>query len=117
MSYSFYKWLHLISLFSLIMVLTTLAYASREKEKIRQKRVWMIAHGLALLLTMISGFGMAAKLGIFHSIPAWMWLKISIWFVLGTMTALVTRIHKPSLGMILVLILASLGALIGVFKV
>jgi hypothetical protein len=47
----------------------------------------MITHGLGLLLVLVAGFGMLAKLGI-HGVPTWAALKLIIWVALGAFAAL-----------------------------
>jgi len=102
MSYQFYKWLHLSSLF--IMVLTTglllsSAYGAKFAESTR-KTISKL-HGFALLTVLIAGFGLLAKAklaGVYVSV--WFWAKLSVWFFFG-MTPIVLRktpeAHKPKL--------------------
>lgn len=54
------------------------------------RKLASITHGVALLLILVSGFGMLAKLG--YGFPLWVWLKIVIWLVVGAALALVRRL-------------------------
>jgi len=51
-----------------------------------------LTHGVALLVILISGFGLLAKLGI--GFPLWVWVKIVIWLLLGAAIALVRRLPQ-----------------------
>ena len=51
-----------------------------------------LTHGIALLVILISGFGMLAKLG--YGFPLWVWIKIVVWLLLGAAAALVRRLPQ-----------------------
>lgn len=83
MSYEFYKILHLISLMTLFLSLGMLIVGPKPL-----KKLIMSLHGAALLLLLVSGFGLIAKLHIplkFLS-PSWFWQKTFIWIVLACLT-------------------------------
>lgn len=82
MSYEFYKVLHVLSVLVLFTSLGTLAIAS-SREGERLQRLARIAHGVALVIIFVAGFGLMARLGMFGSIPAWAWAKIVLWLGLG----------------------------------
>lgn len=48
-------------------------------------------HGIGLVISLVSGFGMLAKLGIMGSMPTWVWIKIGLWLVLGFLPVLAKR--------------------------
>jgi len=50
-----------------------------------------ITHGIGLLLVLVGGFGMLARLGIHWPWPGWVIGKIIIWVLLGATTAMVNR--------------------------
>ena len=58
----------------------------------------MISHGVGMLLILVAGFGMLARLGI-HSIPLWVGLKLGIWLILGALIGVVYR--KPTMAKLL----------------
>ena len=82
MSYEFYKVLHIFSVLLLFMALGTLA-ASATSGKGSTRRFAAIGHGVALVLILIAGFGLLAKLRMFGSIPGWVIVKLGIWSMLG----------------------------------
>jgi hypothetical protein len=82
MSYEFYKILHIFSVLLLFTTLGTVAAASGS-DNARLRRLAGIAHGVALALIFVAGFGLMAKLRIFGSIPGWILVKFSLWFLLG----------------------------------
>lgn len=47
------------------------------------RRLAGIAHGVALAIIFVAGFGLMARLGLFGEIPFWAWAKIGVWLVLG----------------------------------
>lgn len=81
MSYFFYKILHLFAVLLLFTSLGTLAAAGSGGERLR--RLAGIAHGIALAVILVAGFGLLARLGLFGSIPGWAWFKIGLWLFLG----------------------------------
>lgn len=73
-------------------------------------------HGIGLVISLVSGFGMLAKLGMMSAMPKWVWIKIALWLVLGFLPVLAKRrvIAAPVVVLIAALIgvgLACLGYL------
>ena len=94
MSYESYKILHLISLSLLFIGLTgvaTLRWAVGPDMPAPIRKTFMIFHGVALLLILITGFGLAARLDYFASFPGWIWAKLVIWLFFGGAAALAKR--------------------------
>lgn len=71
----------------------------------------MMWHGIGLVISLVSGFGMLAKMGIMGSMPVWVWIKIALWLVLGFLPVLAKRRVLPAKGV--VLIAAIVGACLG----
>ena len=110
MSLQFYHFLHLIGL---ILVFIGIG-GMLSSEGAKKAMMW---HGIGLLISIISGFGMLAKLGIMGTMPVWAWIKIGLWLVLGFLPVLAKRrvIATP----LVVLIAAITGAALaylGYFK-
>ena len=83
MSLEFYKVLHLVGILCLFAGIGGfLTYGFDHTP--RAKMVGML-HGIGLLIVLVSGFGMSAKLGI--GFPVWMIVKLVIWLFLGALLA------------------------------
>ncbi len=108
MSYEFYKILHLFAALLLFTLLGTLAVAARS-EKSQLRRLAGIAHGVALAVIFIAGFGLLARLGMFGSIPMWAWLKMGLWVVLAVVVIPLRR--KPDWATALWLLIPVVGGL------
>ena len=91
MSLLAYKVLHLIGAFLLFAALGYLTLRPGERSKLANA-----SHGIALLLVVVSGFGMLARLGVTHDwiFPLWVWLKLAIWLLLGAALVLVRRMPQ-----------------------
>jgi hypothetical protein len=88
-----YKNLHLIGVFMILVALggviaQQLQAASREQT---WRRPVAITHGVGMVLVLVGGFGMLARLRIFWPWPGWIVGKIIIWLVLGVLIAVIGR--------------------------
>ncbi len=88
MSLTFYLWLHLAGLGLLLLALGGMALLAGERN-----RMLAAAHGLGLLLSFVSGFGLLAKVGIPWPWPGWVFGKILLWLVLGAAPAVMRRMQ------------------------
>lgn len=78
----------------------------------RSRKLATASHGIGLLVILISGFGLLAKLQI--GFPAWVWVKILIWLIVGALPVLIRRMPQRAavlwfLVPVLVLIAGSLA--------
>ncbi len=117
MSYEFYKVLHIVSI---LLVFTGLAgtLAANMSSKDLQKKVRMplsILHGIGATTLLVSGFGLAARLGLMQGLPGWVWVKITIWVILGGSIALAKR--KAAWGMPLLYVWILLGGTAAYFAI
>lgn len=90
MSYEFYKVLHLLGLaLTLLSFGGILMFAMNGGTKATNqfKRGVMVSHGIGLLLLLVAGFGMLAKMGS-NGLPTWAILKLVIWLSFGGLIAL-----------------------------
>jgi hypothetical protein len=70
-----------------------------------------------LLISLVSGFGMLAKMGIMGSMPLWIWIKVALWLVLGFLPVLAKKkiLSGASVVKLAILVGAAL-AYLGYFK-
>lgn len=74
-------------------------------------------HGIALVIMLITGFGMLAKLGIFASMPVWVIIKIAMWLLLGVLPTLAKRKVLPfGLLVPVALVIVAVNAWLGYMK-
>ena len=86
-SYELYKIVHFTGIFMLFFSLGGMAllYTQDEVEKSARRR-WLSLHGAGLFLMLLGGFGMLARLKLPET-PSWLWMKIGLWLVLGSLPA------------------------------
>jgi len=116
MPYEFYKVLHFLGLFltlsGLFGYLAVIWNRSEPRPPLR--KLWMVTHGVGLVFMLVSGFGLAARLGLVRGLPLWVLLKIAVWVCVGALIALVKRRQTQAplwygLGLALVLTAALLA--------
>ena len=98
-SHATYKVIHLLGIFLLFSGmggLWAVAVSSSETFRTSIRRLAIAAHGAAMLLILVAGFGMMARLQISHSWPLWIWIKVVIWVLLAGYPVLLKRQQKPS---------------------
>jgi uncharacterized membrane protein SirB2 len=94
MPYEFYKVLHLIGIMFLFfsvggMVLHGMNGGTKESNGSRK---WLvIGHGVSLVVILVAGFGLLARLGLTQGFPLWVWPKLAIWLAMGAVIALAYR--------------------------
>lgn len=119
MPYEFYKILHIVGVILTVyglFGLSSVLWAEAEPKPV-QRRVWAISHGLGLLIVLVAGFGLAARLGYFGQLPGWVYAKLAVWFLVGAMLMPVKRRPKYSaVWIVMIFILVSLGAGLAVTK-
>ena len=99
LSHATYKVIHLLGIFLLFSGMGgmwAVAAASSESLRNTTRRLALAAHGAAMLLILVAGFGMMARLQISHSWPLWIWIKLTIWLLLAGYPVLLKRQDKPS---------------------
>lgn len=117
MSYEFYKWLHLVSLFLLLlsmggMLLHMMNGGTRDFAK---RKILAIYHGTGSFFALVGGMGMIAKAQ--FAWEPWLIVKLIIWFLLSGAPALIYRRGKwaPTLW-IGTIALAALAGALAIFK-
>ncbi|WP_413575537.1 hypothetical protein ACLVWU_14445 [Bdellovibrio sp. HCB290] len=96
MSYQFYKIIHFLGLITLFFGFGGLLVSTYAGVALNAKARMMsyATHGLGLLLLLIGGFGMLAKLGIMKELPGWALAKLGIWVLMGAAISVVKRKGK-----------------------
>ena len=121
LSYQAYKVIHLIGVFLALAALAGIALAAANgatRQSNPARRLTAISHGLGLLVVLVGGFGLLARLGIVQgSFPGWVWAKLGIWLLVGALVAVPYR--RPELAravFITIPVLGGLAAWLAVFK-
>lgn len=118
MSYQFYKVLHFVGIFSLLISLATILFANVLGENgARFKKPGFILHGISWIIVLVAGMGLGARLGLMASFPNWLIAKIIVWLFLG---AIVFFLRKRPEWVVLnasaILSLGGLAAWLAVYK-
>jgi hypothetical protein len=99
LSHTTYKVVHLLGILLLVCGiggLWALAAAATEPARQKARRLLLATHGVALVLILVAGFGMMARLGISGAWPAWIWIKLAIWLLLAAVPVLLRRVEGAS---------------------
>jgi hypothetical protein len=98
MSYEFYRVLHFSGIFAVLMSLGTIAVLARSSgsKKFAERKFLSITHGVGLVVSLVAGFGLLARLGLFGAggWPLWVWGKLGIWLVFGAYTMAIYKSPK-----------------------
>lgn len=106
-SYSVYKILHLVGVFMIFISLGGLIMASIHgfQKGAAWRRSAAITHGVGMVITLVAGFGLLARLGVMHgSFPGWATAKLIIWLFFGAALGIILRKPKMAKGLWWVLI-------------
>ncbi len=105
-----YKIVHLVGVMVLFMGLGIGLWADASARK--HGSVW---HGVGMLIILVAGFGLVAKLKL--GFPAWIIVKLVIWLLLGVLPVLVKCKRVPPLAAAFAALLLGLAAAyLGVYK-
>ncbi|MCH9649937.1 MAG: hypothetical protein K0U98_17000 [Deltaproteobacteria bacterium] len=91
MTYQAYKVLHLLGVLMIFFALGAQllrAQIGEAAQSISKGAVGAL-HGVGLILALVGGFGLIAKLGL--GFPGWVWAKVAIWLFLAGVTAIIKR--------------------------
>jgi uncharacterized membrane protein SirB2 len=120
MTYAFYKGLHIIGL---ALVCTALggwvanALSGGTKESFKARKLMAILHGVGMLLLLVAGFGLIAKLHMSYDFNSWLGVKTVVWLALGALPAIVYRkANLAKMWLVCVLGLVGLAAYMAVYK-
>ena len=115
MSYEFYKVIHLLGIVTLFLTIGGAAFlglaigktTSAEDEKSLRKLL-SILHGVAMLIILVAGFGLMARLGMMGGWPTWIYGKIALWLAFGASVGVLKK--KPESGRMWIVLAPVLGA-------
>ncbi len=98
MSYEFYRVLHFAGIIMVLMALSSivLGAAMAGGKSFGNRKMLSAIHGTGLLITLVAGFGLLARLGMFGAggWPLWVIAKLVIWFIFGGLTMAIYRSPK-----------------------
>lgn len=113
MSYQLYNLLHLIGVILVFLALGgTIVHVINggTKDSNKWRKPLAIIHGIAMLIILVAGFGLMARIGVDHgALPGWIWGKLGIWVLLAVAIALPYRM--PQWAKPLALIIPILGVI------
>ncbi|MBL7542252.1 MAG: SirB2 family protein [Bdellovibrionaceae bacterium] len=96
MPYEFYKILHFASLLLTFTSLAGYIFYRMQNPSDEKRKLFAILHGIGLLILLVSGFGLAARLGFMSQLPLWVYIKLFAWLLAGAAFALIKRqVLKP----------------------
>ncbi len=116
MSYDFYKILHLSAVLMIFLSIGGMIALAQAKEAgAAANKMMSMLHGTGLLIALIAGFGIIAKIGL--DFDGWVIGKLLIWVVFGGLMVLIKR--KPEMSTVwagLSIALGILATYLGVLK-
>ena len=121
-SYEAYKVIHLIGVFLTVAAIAGLALSAAggaTRQGNPSRRLISAGHGLGLVIALVGGFGLLARLGAMHGggLPGWVCAKLLIWLIMGALVAVPYR--RPDLArsvFLAVPLLGGVAAWLAIFK-
>jgi len=114
-----YKVVHVVGVMLIVAALGGMAVHAANggtRDQSLTRSLTTAAHGTGLLLVLVAGFGMLARLGL-SAMGGWVVIKLAIWLTLGAAAAVPYR--RPQFAratFILVPLLAALAAIVAITK-
>ena len=120
LSYEVYKLVHVIGI---IMIFVSLggvmihSFNGGTKVDNQWRKAAGITHGIGLVLVLVAGFGLLARVGIGWPWPGWVIGKLVIWIVLGGLSGLIYKLGTSGKGLwYIVILLGAIAASFAIFK-
>ena len=118
-AYPVYKLIHLIGILMTFVALgSVMAHVLNggTKETNQWRKAAGITHGIGLVLVLVGGFGMLARLGLSPA-AGWVIAKLVIWLVLGGITSVIYKMGtRGQLLWYVVILLGALAAYLAISK-
>lgn len=114
-----YKLIHIIGIFLILVPLggIILHVMNGGTRNYPNRKFAAITHGIGMVLTLVAGFGMLARLGIMSSLPVWVIIKLLFWFNLGVLPFFAYRNHaRAKYYWMMTIVISGLAAFLAVFK-
>jgi hypothetical protein len=88
-----YKLIHLVGLLMLFLsvgglILYTIHGGDRKQP---WRKVLLATHGTGIILALVGGFGLLARIGVFWPWPGWVAIKVGIWVIFAAVPAIIAR--------------------------
>lgn len=121
-SHSFYNVVHIVGIVLVMSALGgTAVHALNGGTRLtnRARGLQAALHGVGVLLILVGGFGMLARLGFRHgtNFPGWLWVKLAVWATAAAL--LFVPYRRPALARpvyLAVPVLAGLAAYMAIYK-
>ena len=115
-SYQLYNLLHILGIILVFMALGALCFhgangGTKDSNKVRG--LVMGSHGVGMLLILVAGFGMLARIN--QGMPGWLHPKLLIWVLIGAAPVILNR--KPEWGKLMWGVLPLLAATSAYFAI
>ena len=91
--YSVYKFLHIVGVLMIFFSLggVVMHVVNGGTRDYAFRKMVAMTHGIGMLLVLVAGFGMLARLGIHWPWPGWIIAKVLLWLVFGSALFLIYR--------------------------
>ena len=118
--HSFYNVLHILGIVLVMSALGGIAMHALNggtKQTNVARRLVVSLHGLGMLLILVGGFGMLARLGFQHgaTFPGWLLVKLAVWLTLAAIVIVPYR--RPAVAKRVSLALPVLGGLAAIMAI
>ena len=93
-SYAVYKAMHLIGILMVFLSLVgvTMHVINGGEKNHGWRKAAALTHGIGLMLTLVGGFGLLARIGITNGgLPVWVLIKLGIWLIFAVITGVIVR--------------------------
>jgi len=91
MPLEFYKLLHVLGIVLVFQGIGASVALAQAEAGAPWRRASAVGHGIGLVLILVAGFGMLAKLGFMASMPGWVWVKIVVWMALAALPTVIRK--------------------------